>query len=807
MRLSSTHVLIIDDSPEDRELIRRTLQSLPESRYRFTEVSNGEQALALCREQPLPEVAFLDVNLPDMDGQEILQALAEEHNRVPLPIIVLTGSTSSAAANQMLAAGAQDFVQKSYIGGPLLAQVVNNSIERFRLAAELRNSEARLQLHERAINAAPNGIVIVDPHQPDCPLVYVNSGFEKMTGYCGEEVLGRNCRFLQGPQTEPEALDMLREALLNRVYCKVTLLNYRKDGSTFWNDLQITPVLDPQGQLSHYVGTQTDVSERRQSELSLQQALYAADAANRAKSAFLATMSHEIRSPMAAILGYADVLAANISDSEQLANIAVIKRNGAYLLELINDILDLSKIETGKLDIVSAETDLSDLIADVYSLMSVRAQDKQLPLDVEYHSPIPRRILSDATRLRQILINLLSNAIKFTERGRVRLTVSYMPERTQLTMAVIDTGIGMSEDEQQQLFQPFTQSPSARHFGGTGLGLAISQRLAHLLGGEITVQSQPMQGSTFTVRLSVNCEGEPELIQPRYNLVRSEGDSTPLPKLDCRVLIADDREDIRQLIRHFLERAGATVVTVGDGAEALAVIEQASGQSFDAIILDMHMPALDGFQAAWRLREAGFEHPIIALTASAMQGERERCLQAGCTDYLTKPVKAHDLIELIQRHVASAQSDASRPGSPASPQPRARPVSASAPNSAPVLLVEDNPDARAATASLLELAGHRVLTAADGQSALSLAQTARPQVVFCDIGLPDIDGYRLVQQLRALPGLHATVFVALSGETAESQAASQGGFDHHLIKPAGLRELLALIPSQQADANTPDDAS
>jgi signal transduction histidine kinase/CheY-like chemotaxis protein/HPt (histidine-containing phosphotransfer) domain-containing protein len=394
-------------------------------------------------------------------------------------------------------------------------------------------------------------------------------------------------------------------------------------------------------------------------------ALLAADAANRAKSEFLANMSHEIRTPMTAIIGYADLL-LNPSQcaSDRLNHVNVVRRNAEYLLAVVNDILDLSKIEAGQLVTERIATSPCQIIGEVVSMMRVRAIGNKLDLQVRIDGPIPQTIHSDPTRLRQILINLVGNAIKFTESGWVRLTVRLADPagnpRPRLCFDVIDTGIGISAEGISRLFQPFSQADTSttRRFGGTGLGLAISKRLAEKLGGDLTVESQSGRGSCFTLAVDPGPLGGVPMISQYKEIVRDTADAPPdMALLRGRILLAEDGIDNRQLLAHYLVAAGAEITVAENGRIAVEKATQAEevGQPFDLILMDMRMPELDGYAATAKLRARGCKVPIVALTAHAMAGDRDKCLQSGCTDYLTKPVRKAELLAMAQRYLSGGK--------------------------------------------------------------------------------------------------------------------------------------------------------
>jgi len=380
----------------------------------------------------------------------------------------------------------------------------------------------------------------------------------------------------------------------------------------------------------------------------------AAQAASAAKSQFLANMSHEIRTPMTAILGYADLLAEKENDPTQSEYVEIIKHNGKFLLEIINDILDLSKIEAGKIEIVREPVDPRTLIDEVCSMMQIRAREKELDLNFHVDHDVPEYVECDRIRLRQILINLIGNAVKFTSAGGIDVVVRYQRdmEPPLLSIEVIDSGVGLSPETQRVLFTPFAQGDSAvsKRYGGTGLGLAISQRLAQMLGGDITVSSQLGKGSKFFCTVAARRSNVAETNQDEQRRDSVNGSiSAELQTLSCTVLVVDDRRDIHFLTKHFLTKAGAVVQCVEDGLQAIERLTPGASadEEFDLVLLDMHMPRMDGYETATQLRQLGFQKPIIALTADAMEHDRKRCLEVGCNAHLSKPIDAQALIDLI----------------------------------------------------------------------------------------------------------------------------------------------------------------
>ena len=398
-----------------------------------------------------------------------------------------------------------------------------------------------------------------------------------------------------------------------------------------------------------------EIGIRRQAERALLAAKEQAEAASRSKSEFLANMSHEIRTPMTAILGYADLAAEEDADPDARAeHLRVIKRSGRHLLCIINDILDLSKLDAGQMKVAQEPVRPEEICRGVIELMRVQAESKGIALRFERDPLSPERVLSDPIRLRQIVLNLVGNAVKFTDAGAVTVRLGGDGTPGGVCVAVEDSGPGIRPDDLDRIFTPFHQgdgSASRRH-GGTGLGLAIAQRFAGLLGGEIGVESVPGRGSVFTLRL--RCEAAvPHAADARPSPAGTSRSNDPGTLAGRRVLLAEDGPDNRRLIVFFLERAGAEVDTACNGRAALDAA-LSGGVPYDLILMDMQMPEMDGYDATRALRRAGDRTPVIALTAHAMQGDRERCLAAGCDEYLTKPIDRRALVSACERFVGRA---------------------------------------------------------------------------------------------------------------------------------------------------------
>ncbi len=511
-------------------------------------------------------------------------------------------------------------------------------------------------------------------------VTFWNEAATLLFGYTDEEVVGQPASTLAPEDLLVEEREELETAKRGIRTEHLSTVRKRKDGSRVAVSLNISPVRDVSGQVVAVSTISRDITDQKKAEKDLKEYADALEAANRtleklskaaesasrSKSEFLANMSHEIRTPMTAILGFTDVLLGEDglenAPPQRAAAFHTIKRNGMYLLNLLDDILDLSKIEAGKLDVECTICSPCDVVGEVATLMSVPAQAKGLPLKIEYAGGIPERIQCDPTRLRQILINLVGNAIKFTETGSIRL-VARLAEgsdsESRMQFDVIDTGVGLTEEQVVKLFQPFTQADASttRKSGGTGLGLTISKRLAEMLGGDITISSSEDGGSTFSVTVDTGPLEHVSILENITEVVARNNLSTETPaaptvNLNCRILLAEDGPDNQQLISFILEKVGANVTLAENGLIAYEVALAASqaGEPFDVILMDMQMPVMDGYTATRRLRDADYAGSIVALTANAMAGDDKKCREAGCDGYATKPIDRARLYATVARY-------------------------------------------------------------------------------------------------------------------------------------------------------------
>lgn len=425
-----------------------------------------------------------------------------------------------------------------------------------------------------------------------------------------------------------------------------------KTGEMRWFLTRANPIRDNKGRIVRWFGTNTDIQDAKITEENLNLAKDAAEYASKTKSAFLANMSHEIRTPLGAIMGFVDLLRQPTIDKQEFDNyIDVISRNSKSLLRIIDDILDLSKVEAGKMTIEKIDFSLPEMIGDFYSLMGLRARNKQIEFLLTANTNLPKIIHSDPTRIRQILMNVVGNAIKFTEKGRVELAVSFRD--SYLEFKVTDTGTGISEEQAAKLFQPFTQADTSttRKFGGTGLGLVLTRTFAAALKGDFWLESSELgKGSVFIAKVKVDLPESTEFInQPDFVFSKDavEVSNAAVKLQGIKVLLADDASDNRTLISLLLTKAGAEVTAVENGQLA---IDLAMKTNYDVILMDIQMPVMDGYEATRLLRESNIKTPILALTAHAMKDERDRALSSGFTDFVPKPIHRSELISIVRKY-------------------------------------------------------------------------------------------------------------------------------------------------------------
>ncbi len=546
-------------------------------------------------------------------------------------------------------------------------QLAQEVVNRVQAEAELRASERKIR---EIADAMPAMVLQTDASGAG---VFVNRFATELTGHDASRFITNDWTLIVHPDDRERVQWIFADAVAKRQPYYSRYRIQTASGEDRWLLERGTPFSDANGQFAGMICCATDITDQVAAEehlrwqaIELEKAVEAAESASRAKSNFLANMSHEIRTPMNAILGFSDLLLdPNISREDRMGHVQTIRRNGDHLMTIINDILDISKIEAGEMRVERIACEPLSVLEDVRSLMQVRAKDRGLLLEVQTLTPVSEKVMSDPHRMRQVLINLVGNAIKFTAEGSVRMTLAARGDR--LEFVVQDTGIGMTPEEMSRLFKPFAQADDSmsRRFGGTGLGLAICKKLATMMGGDVTVTSTPGAGSSFTFTMQAQPVANARMVElgrthdapPPKTIAQEPAPATAQvaqaasatankPLQGLRVLLAEDAPDNQRLIGHHLRTAGAEVTLAENGAIAMeaALARHETDTRFDVIFMDMQMPEMDGYTATTLLRERGYKGSIVALTAHAMGEDRERCIRAGCDDYVTKPVDKGKLV-------------------------------------------------------------------------------------------------------------------------------------------------------------------
>ncbi|RMG41313.1 MAG: response regulator [Planctomycetota bacterium] len=654
---------------------------------------------------------------------------------------------------------------------------------------DLRESEARKQV---IFEASLDPMIITDE---DGRILEFNRAAERTFRYRRRDVIGQNINdLIFAEETRGRMQDNLQRFALSHEegsligrHVEVPLV--KADGERFIGEVAMQP-LPLRGKVAFAVVIR-DVTQRKQYEQALSEAKDAAEAANRAKSDFLANMSHEIRTPMNAIIGMTELVLDTELTAEQREYLGLVKDSAESLLALINDILDFSKIEAGKLHLVNEPFAIHDRLGDLVKSLAQRAHDRGLELAFEISEAVPEMVVGDITRLRQVLLNLLGNAIKFTERGEVVLSVDVkrdLGNELLLEFTVRDTGIGIPEDRQQQIFEAFEQADSSttRRYGGTGLGLAISSRLVQLMGGEIAVESSPGAGSTFRFTIVV---GKTDIAPPRR-------DRLPASLRGRRVLVVDDNATNRRILVQMLTNWELLPEAADGVPTALQTLQTLhdQGTPVELVITDVNMPDRDGFDLLEALRgdERYRELPVILLTSAARPHELEQCRRLGVARYMTKPIKQSELLEALQLVAGNAAptEDARRTAADRDEPLFARPLK--------ILLAEDSVPNQKLALGLARRRGHRMDVVDTGAKAVeALEGDADYDVVLMDVQMPQMDGLEATRRIRRRErrtGEHVPI-IAMTAHAmkGDRERCLEAGMDGYVSKPVRARELFRTI--------------
>lgn len=475
-------------------------------------------------------------------------------------------------------------------------------------------------------------------------IVYVNKSFTALTGYTPEEAIGRSPKFLQGLKTDRKILARVAQAIEEKRPISVEVLNYSKEGYEYWVEITLNPIFCPETkECVYFLATERDVTERKNAESQLRKAIEKAEMGTKAKSEFLANMSHELRTPMNGILGLAEILQGLELSDDVRECVDAIHGSGMSLLSIVNDILDLSKIEAQELEIETYPFKSRDVMKNIRDVTVHSAAKKGLNYDVDISNDVPDWLMGDGKRIQQVIFNLVGNAIKFTEYGGIGVHIDWkhMNGKNRLMVQVQDTGIGIPAEFQDKLFNKFSQADSSisRKFGGTGLGLAITKYLVEMMGGDIGFTSKVNQGTIFFFNIPIEEAPKQDILQTEIK-VNSQNSLVGVDFQNIRALIVEDHPINQMLAVKWLKKLGLKNIDQAlNGFESLTLLRN---NQYDFILMDCQMPELDGYETTSLIRDMEKQMnkrtPIIAMTANAMLGEREKCLQAGMDDYLSKPL-------------------------------------------------------------------------------------------------------------------------------------------------------------------------
>lgn len=780
-------ILYVEDDPGLARLVQKKLER---AGYLVDIAYDGEEGLAKFESNSY-DLMFIDQNLPVYDGIEVIRILGNKG--ILPPTIMITGTGDEKVAVEAMKLGAGDYIVKDTSGGylELLPSAIEKILRQRRAIEEKQRAEEALRKSEerfRKLFEQSNDAIFI--HQAG-KIIDVNQRACDMLGYTKEQLLSMEITDLY-PENEftetsrkirnPGGFHSIESVLFETAFKKA-------DGTVIPVEIS-SGIIDREEKIVQ--GIVRDITERKRAEEELKKAKEEAEAANRAKTEFLASMSHEIRTPMNAIIGMADLLLDTELTEEQRQYVQVFQTAGENLLNIINDIIDISKVEAGYVHLEAIPFDLNEIVENTCEVMAVRAHEKGLELLYNISPDCPTSLLGDPTRLRQILVNLIGNAVKFTEKGEVFVQVDKGGETdglVELSFSVRDTGIGIPPDKIGTIFDAFTQADSSitRKYGGTGLGLAISKQLVELMQGHIGVESTLGEGSTFTFTAKFKVNNSP---QPHAQ-------KGSLDMKGVRVLVVDDNKTNRMILRNSLARLGAVVKEAASGEEGLIEFKCAmqSSAPYHLVLIDRRMPGMDGFELAKHIKETMGNiknTAVMMLTSDNRSGDLALCKELEIAYYLIKPVKRNELFDAI----ATIMGRKIPP--PPSKVPDVKTPDLSGIRSLNILLVEDSVDNRLIIRSYFKRATDHIDIAENGAIAVEMFKQKKYDLVLMDVQMPIMDGYTATREIRRWEreqGLVQTPIIALTAHAMKEdvQKSLEAGCTDHLTKPIKRATLMEAV--------------
>jgi two-component system sensor histidine kinase/response regulator len=787
VQTSPIRILYVEDDPGLARLVQKRLGR---AGYEVDIASDGEEGIAKY-EADSYDLMFVDQNLPVYDGLEVIRILASRDGLPPTVMITGTGDEKTAVESMKL--GASDYIVKDVGAGyiELLPSVVEKLLQQRRAVEEKQQAEGALRKSEerfRKLFEQSNDAIFI--HQAG-RIIDVNQRACTMLGYTKEQLLTMEITDLYPPEDyressrnveNPQGLHSIESILFETVFRKA-------DGTVV--DVEISSsIIDRKQKIIQ--GIARDITERKRTEEELRKATAEAETANRAKTEFLASMSHEIRTPMNAIIGMADLLLETELTPEQQQYVQVFQSAGENLLNIINDIIDISKVEAGHIQLETIDFNLTDIIESICDVMAVRAHTKGLELVYNIMPDVPTDLLGDPTRLRQILVNLIGNAVKFTEQGEVFIQVEGKKVKenpVELLYSVTDTGIGLPPEQIDTIFEAFTQADSSitRQYGGTGLGLAISKQLVELMGGRISVESTVGKGSTFSFTAQFGVQIEPQ----------EKREKASLDMKGTTVLVVDDNETNRMILRNSLSKLGARVTETNSGERGLAEFKRAkrAGNPYDLALIDRRMPGMDGFELARHIKESTGDiknTAVMMLTSDNRGGDFALCKELDIAFYLVKPVKRAELLDAI----ATIMGRKIEPV--AGKIPEVKPPQFTTDRSLSLLLVEDSADNQLIIKAYFKRASDHIDIAENGAIAVEKFKAGNYDLVLMDVQMPVMDGYTATREIRKWErerGRKKTPIVALTAHAMKEDVhkSLEAGCTDHLTKPVRRAQLMEVV--------------